>query len=249
MDIAKLLRCREPSESDLRAVRTTLQLLGDWEYRRKDQMLKGTGLVTRLSFYDLTTEARSYVYGLSQKGVRLDWQDLIVKTLDEHSARTLDHELELSWFLMAVVDLCKKNGWQYYFQRADLKTKTIHPDIYLSISKGDDKWHHFFVERERSKLSSYEDGEPSILRKKIPAYYKLFDTAECEKEWDFRQFRVIVIQSSDKRSRNLCAALREKFNHRMFWLTTEEKCRADIGGEIFATPKDFEKVGYSFTNL
>jgi len=32
----------------------------------------------------------------------------------------------------------------------------------------------------------------------------------------------------------------------MFWLGTEASYKTDIGGEIFRTPKDWEKVGYSF---
>jgi hypothetical protein len=32
----------------------------------------------------------------------------------------------------------------------------------------------------------------------------------------------------------------------MFWLTTEGAYKGDVGGEIFATPKDFEATNYSF---
>ena len=137
--------------------------------------------------------------------------------------------------------LCEKYGWTLYWQQVDLKTRTIHPDAYFALTdpaKADSRnTHHFFLEIEWSKMSKYKEGEPSILRK-LDRYYDLFDTPECEKDWGFRQFRVIVIQRSEERRRNLCQAFPEKCRHRMFWLTAEPLYKRDIAGEIFLTPKD-----------
>jgi hypothetical protein len=67
------------------------------------------------------------------------------------------------------------------------------------------------------------------------------------KEWkSFRQFRVIIVQRTDAKRDFLLSSLKEKYAHRMFWLTTEPLYKNDIGGEIFATPKDFERSKYSF---
>lgn len=108
---------------------------------------------------------------------------------------------------------------------------------------------YYFLEMERAKIGHYRDGEPSIMRK-LGKYYEYYGTDKCEKEWiDFRQFRVIVIQRTHERRENLLKQLNKEYNHRMFWLTTEPGYRYDIGGDIFNTPKDFEKVAYSFLGL
>jgi len=57
---------------------------------------------------------------------------------------------------------------------------------------------------------------------------------------------VVVVQRTDARREGLLKPLREKYNHRMFWLTTEAAYRADIGGAIFMTPKDDAPVPFTF---
>lgn len=190
----------------------------------------------------------SHVYGLSDKGVH----QYGGKTFDEHSERTLDHELEITYFHVAVNNLCEKQGWQLYWQQADLKTKTIHPDAYFAITdpqKPEGKnTNHFFLEVERSKVSQYKEGEPSVIRK-LARYYSLFESKDCEKDWGMKQFRVIVVQRTDERRRNLCHALQEKYKHRMFWLTTETLYKQDIGAETFLTPKDYQAKAYGFLTI
>lgn len=237
-DAAKLLRNHDTSDNDRRSVSRTLELL--WRER----------LASRLPYADLSRERGtiSYVYGLTDKAAR----EFGGKTFDEHSARTLDHELAISHFHMALDRLCRGRGWYLYWQQVDLKTRTIHPDAYFAITdptKPEGKnTHHFFFEVERSKVSKYKDGEPSILRK-LARYYDLFDTQACERDWGFRQFRVVVVQRTEERRRNLCNALVEKCRHRMFWLTTESLYKEDIGTEVFLTPRDHEARLYSFSGI
>lgn len=190
----------------------------------------------------------SHIYGLTDRGV----DEYGGKPFDDHAARTLDHELEISYFHIAIKQLCEKQGWQLYWQQTDLKTKSIHADAYFAITdttKPEHKnTHHFFLEVERSKVSNYKHGEPSIIRK-LAMYYDLFGTQACEKDWGFRQFRVVVVQRTEGRRRNLCNALPEKYRHRMFWLTTESLYRQDIGAEIFLTPRDWESVSRGFLTI
>lgn len=153
---------------------------------------------------------------------------------------------------MALAGLCEDSGWTLYWQQTDLKTRTIHPDAYLAVTdprqpEGSNT-HHFFLEIERSKASKYKDGEPSILRK-LARYYDLFDTPECEKDWGFRQFRVIVVQRTEKRRMNLCRAFPEKYRHRMFWLTAEPLYKGEIGGDIFLTPRDYHSTSYGLSAI
>jgi Fe2+ or Zn2+ uptake regulation protein len=232
-DAAKLLRGCEPDENDLRTARRTLHLL--WK----------EGRLHRILYLDLSTEGVCHVYGLTDRTVK----EYGGKTFDEHAERTLDHELAISYFHIPLENLCQKSGWTLYWQQSDLKTKTIHPDAYFAITdpaKPEGRnTHHFFLEVERSKVSNYRDGEPSIVRK-LAKYYNLFDTAQSEKDWGIRQFRVVVVQRTDERRRNLYNALRARYGHRMFWLTTESLYRDNIGGNIFLTPKDAPLAAYGF---
>lgn len=240
-DIAALIRGRVPTESDLRSARRTLLLL----YQAK--------LLNRLPYFELdrTAGGIGYVYGLSDKGLPVSDTYSWPKTFDEHSARTLDHELEISFFHMAIKRLVENNGLQLYWQQSDLKRR-IHPDALFALTdprRPEDKntW-YFFLEVERSRVGKYLNGEPGIMRKLI-RYADYFDSEACLKDWNFRRFRVIVVQRTDARRENLLRALRNGCDRSIFWLTTEDRYKADIGGHIFATAKDFTERSYSLVDL
>ena len=239
-DVAGLLRDRPITESDARSVRRTLSTL------HRD------GFLHRVPHFDLDRERGgiTYVYGLSAKGVKHAFQSgyatPTTKTLDEHSVRTLDHELEISAFHIALGRLCGTRGIRYAWQQTDLQ-HTVHPDAVFNASDPatPGKAFCYFLEIERAKLGQYRDGEPQIIRK-LRRYYEYFNSTDCEKEWGFRQFRVIVVQRTEARREGLLKALRETCNHRMFWLTTEAAYPADVGGAIFKTPKNDAPVSFSF---
>jgi hypothetical protein len=239
-EAAELLRNRAISESDARSVRRTLSIL------HRD------GFLYRAPYFDSDHDrgGASYVYGLSAKGVdhalRNGYSTPATKTLDEHSVRTLDHELELTAFHVALHRLCSANGLRYLWRQTNLK-HTVHPDalFYVADPAHPDKAFCYFLEIERAKLGNYRNGEPQIFRK-LRKYYEYFNSTACEKEWGFRQYRVVVVQRSDGRREGLLKALQEKCSHRMFWLTTELAYRNDIGGAIFKTPKDDVPVAFSF---
>jgi hypothetical protein len=242
-DIALLIRGREPNDNDKRSIRQTLMVL-----------LKA-GVVERLPYLDLdrVTGGVHYAWGLTDKGVKFVkplWP--LAKTFDEHSQRTLDHELEISFFHMALKKFAEKNKLKLYWQQSDLKC-TVSPDAMFALTdpaKPEGKnTLYYFLEMERAKIGHYVNGEPSIMRK-LGKYYEYYGTEKCEKEWqDFRQFRVIVIQRTHERRENLLRQLNNEYNHRMFWLTTEDYAKTNIGGDIFFTPKDWEQRSYSFLSL
>lgn len=239
-DVAQLIRGRAPNESDKRSVRHTLGLLHTMN------------LANRLPYLDLDRESGgvTYVYGLSDQGVKFVesiWPG--AKTFDDHSQRTLDHELEISFFHIALKQFCTKKKLKLYWQQSDLKC-TVSPDAMFAITdpaKPEGKnTLYYFLEMERAKIGHFVNGEPSIMRK-LGKYYEYYGTEKCEKEWlDFRQFRVIVVQRTGERRGNLLKQLNKEFNHRMFWLTDEESYKTNIGGEIFKTPKDFTSKTYDF---
>jgi len=239
-DAAELLRGHPITESDARSVRRTLSIL------HRD------GFLYRVSYFDPghVRGGACYVYGLSDKGVdhafRNGYATAATKTFDEHSIRTLDHELELTSFHIAIYRLCSARGLPYLWRQTDLK-HTVYPDgfFYVADPANPGKAFCYFLEIERAKLGNYRNGEPQILRK-LRKYYEYFNSTDCEKEWGFRHYRVIVVQRNDARREGLLRALRETINHRMFWLTTESAYREDLAGAIFMTPKDDAQVPFSF---
>jgi hypothetical protein len=239
-DAAVLLRNRAITESDSRSVRRTLSIL------HRD------GFLYRAPYLDASHDrgGAGYVYGLSRKGVahalRDGFSTAATKTLDEHSIRTLDHELELTSFHVALHRLHLAKGLRYLWRQKDLK-HTIHPNALFCVADPADpaKAFCYFLEVERAKPGNWRNGKPQILRK-LQKYYEYFNSTDCEKEWGFRQYRVIVVQRNDTRREGLLKALRETCSHRMFCLTTETAYREDIGGAIFMTPKDDAPVQFSF---
>ena len=125
-DVAYLLRGRIPNDSDKRSVRYTLGLL------------HRTGFVDRLPYLDLDREVGgvTYVYGLSAKAIkhRTELFDGRCKTFGEHSRRTLDHELEISNFHIALTRFCVQRNLALYWQQDDLKC-TVSPDALGGQSK------------------------------------------------------------------------------------------------------------------
>ncbi len=188
------------------------------------------GFVSRLPFFDLSKERQnggaSYAYGLTKKGMRAYGG----KTFDERSARTLDHELAITDFHIGIKKLCEDNHRLLYWQQAAVN-KTIWPDAYFSIAIRDSASEplHFFLEIERQKMGHVQNGVPSII-KKAERYYRYYNTAKCESDWNFKHFRVVFIQKNDVRREHFLRALHKEFNHRMFWLGVD-------GSPDFRTPK------------
>lgn len=211
--------------------------------------------MNRLPYLELDRETggTTYVWGLSDKGVQ-SVQSFFAhaKTFDEHSQRTLDHELEISWFHMALKKFAIANNLTLYWQQSDIK-RTVAPDALFAITDlakppGKNTL-YYFLEIERAKIGHYQNGEPSIMRK-LGKYHEYYGSDACQKEWGtFRQYRVIVVQPTEQRRENLLRQLHETFNHRMFWLTTESLYRHDIGAAIFRTPKDGDARSYSFLDV
>jgi hypothetical protein len=240
-DFARLhFNTKNPSESNTRSINATLQLL------------RQENLVYPIRYYPSkqTIGQATFVYGLTRKAVR---ELESGRLFDEHSERTLDHELEISLFHLDLKELCEKHGWHLTWEQDSIDGKReINPDAFFAITKPElpqnKNTFPFFLEIERSKIGNYRDGKPSILRK-LEKYADHFDSSQCEKEWGIRKFRVLIVQPNETRRTYLVHTLAEKLPTRMFWLTTEDLYRQNIGGEIWKTPKDGEKVAYSFQQL
>jgi hypothetical protein len=188
-------------------------------------LLDRAGYVRRIPYFETASDTVWYACGLTDKGVK----EYGGKSLDEHSERTLDHELEISYFHIALHELCNRSDFALRWQQSDLK-HGVNPDAYFSIS-GRKGTNHFFLEVERAKIGNYKKGEPSIIRK-LAGYYEYYNTPRCESEWGFRTYRVVAVLRNDERRMNLLRAMQVDLNHRMFWVGVE----SDRAG-AFRTPK------------
>ncbi len=152
---------------------------------------------------------------------------------------------------MALKKLATEHGLTLYWQQADLKC-TISPDAMFALTnplKPDGKnTLYYFLEIERAKIGHYVNGKPSVITK-LQKYYNYYNSDACQKEWHFRQFRTIVVQRNEERSTNLLKELAQQFNHRTFWLTSEDAYKQDIGGRVFRTPRDFATAAYSILDI
>jgi hypothetical protein len=227
-DLAAILRKREPTKNDLRTINRSLKLLDD------------DGLVFRLRYLNPDNDGVGYICGLTDRAV----QEYGGKTFDEHSERTVDHELEISYFHMALQAFCDESGLTLGWRQADLKHDGIDPDSYFFIS-GPKGTNHFFLEFERAKLGSLKvdvDGKKKYgLTKKLEHYYSYYNTPACEKRWGFKTFRVILFMKSAERRDNRIDVLHQTMNHRMFWIGTKANYLGD-----FHTPK---ADTFSFSDL
>jgi hypothetical protein len=236
LQLTGILRNADPTENTMRVTNRCLS------------GLLGRGLVTRLSHVDPDGDIRrgKYVYGLSDRGVSYAFENSFdtpsTKSLDEHSRRTLPHELAISDFHIA---MRRHFGHRLYWRQTGLDSG-VRPDALIVLDRGDSEL-PFFLEMERAKFGNYRDGEPQIVRK-LMKYLKHYDSKECERDWGFRQFRVLVIVPNERRKLTLLAKLKPAA-HRMFWVATEEDAFRRTAGEIFATPKDFEASSYSFSSV
>jgi hypothetical protein len=216
-DLARLLRNPAPSGTDIRAINRTLKILDD------------AGLVRRLRYLNPENDGIGYACGLTDAGVRFCGEG---KTLDEHSERTLEHELGISFFHLALREFCDDRGFELRWRQSDLK-HGVNPDAYFSLTNPeieDKNTHHCFLEVERAKIGNWRNGEPGIIRK-FRRYYDYYNTPQCEDDWGFGTYRVVTVLRNDERRTNLLRAMQADSNHRMFWLGVE----SDHAGD-FRTP-------------
>jgi hypothetical protein len=223
---------------NIRTVNRTLNLLGnqgltDWRLLASPLRKRGT----LPSIHGLTLKG-------SHKVEELGYTTQATKIFKTNSDTLLPHEYEISVFHLRLKELCDERGWELYWQQRDLRC-SVNPDACFGITtQSGTFW--YFLEMEKTKPGGWRSGESKITRN-LTKYFGYFNSDACETEWaNFRKFRVVVVQRNPNRRTNLLGALAPKHAHRMFWLTTEELFRENIGGTIFLTPKDYGSDGYAF---
>lgn len=119
-DVVTLMGKDPNDDNDRRNIQTTLSLL----YKQ--------GVASRLPYFDIEMDlpTRSYAYGLTDKSAK----EYGGKTFDEHSERTLDHELEISAFHITLLKAFP--NFRIVWHQANIK-RGVAPDAYFSIGLPD----------------------------------------------------------------------------------------------------------------
>lgn len=141
------------------------------------------------------------VVGLTDSSVsqafREGWATNSTKSFRGHALRTVEHEIKISEFHIALDEFAEQNGWTIQWRQRQLDKNSVRPDALFSLNG-----HYFFLEMERAKLGNYRDGKPQILRK-LAHYRDYHDSVACERDFGFRAFRVITVMRTPERVDNL----------------------------------------------
>jgi hypothetical protein len=187
------------------------------------------------------------VYSLSSSGVELlrdsgSLDDALTCTPDK-SPHSLEHDVWITEFHLAVERFCDVNGRTAYWQQHNLK-RTVNPDALFALTDPsrpeDESTSYYFLEIERSRQGSYRDGRSALLRK-LDRYAEYYGTERCLRDWDwFDEFRVVIVVANETRRTNLLLQLAELLPHPAFWVSVQG---SDLSGDCFLTPG--ETLGHS----
>jgi hypothetical protein len=92
-----------------------------------------------------------------------------------------------------------------------LKRKHIHPDLlfYIYDPETDLRSAPIFLEYEKQKRGRYHDEKPQIIRK-LESLARYYDSVECEQDFNFRKFYLVVILRTERKANYLLSDLRER---------------------------------------
>lgn len=188
------------------------------------------------------------VYSLSSAGVELlrdsgCLDDSLTRT-PEKSPHSLEHDLLITEFHLAVERFCDVNGWTAYWQQHNLK-RTVNPDALFALTDlrrpEDESTSYYFLEMERSRQGSYRDGRSGLLRK-LERYVEYYGTERCLRDWEwFDEFCVVIVVKNETRKENLLTLLSKEMPESLFWITVEG---SDLTGPSFLVPGG--TTAYSF---
>ena len=180
------------------------------------------------------------VYWLSSPGLELVrdggcFDEGLIWT-PEKSPHSLEHEVAITDFHLAVDRFCAANGWTLYWQQHGLK-RTVNPDALFALTDSrrpeDDSTTYYFLEMERSRQGSYRDGQSGLVRK-LERYRDYHGSETCLREWEwFDEFRLVIVVKNEVRKENLLALLSKDFPEPAFWITIEG---SDLTAPVFFSP-------------
>ena len=180
------------------------------------------------------------VYWLSSPGLELmqdcGYFDEGLMCTSEKSPHSLEHDIAITDFHLAVDRFCVASGWTLYWQQHGLK-RTVNPDAFFALTdprrSEDDSTAYHFLEMERSRQGSYRDGQSGLLRK-LERYKDYHGSEACLREWEwFDEFHVVIVVKNQVRKENLLALLAEDLPEPAFWITVQG---SDLTSPVFLSP-------------
>ncbi len=189
-------------------------------YEKKSPVDRTWGYIRSVSWSDPTIENKieytCLVHGLTDRGLKLARDrgldlDHIGRSFQEFSINHVDHELRINDFVDSLANELQTRNLELISIRINLKRKHIHPDLLFYIyNPGTDlRSAPIFLEYEKQKRGRYHDGKPQIIRK-LESLTRYYDSVECEHDFNFRKFYLVVILRTERRTHFLLNDLRER---------------------------------------
>lgn len=222
-DLYRLVPQRAVKASDHeREIRAALKRLRDRTnpHEKKSDADRKWGYIRSVSWSDPTIENKieytCLVHGLTDRGLKLARDrgldpDLIGRSFQEFSINHVDHELRINDFVDALANDLQKKNLELISIRINLKRKHIHPDLlfYIYDPGTDLRSAPIFLEYEKQKRGRYHDEKPQIMRK-LESFARYYDSAECERDFSFRKFYLIVVLRTERKAHFLLDDLRDR---------------------------------------
>lgn len=183
-----------------------------------------------------------FVYALDGAGASLiaselgvDRANLTLKGTDEHQSNLfVEHSLAINDLRVALILLCRKEGWQIAhwvtdtafkskeyqnkvpFHRRGARLERVYPDGYFRLSVGAGREAHYFLEVDRGTMSN------ARWQRKVRAYLSFRASGLSERHYGTRNFRVLTVTTGAKRLTNLKKATKAAGGGIHFWFTTAQ---------------------------
>ena len=225
-DLARYLRGRVPTVTDIRSIRATIDHL---EHHSP----------THHFFESKQFFSTTHIYGLSEYGARYAREIMGIDTARAFEIRDLEHEHLLTLFHIHLREFAARHklGFTWKQELVDYK-KPINPDAIATLTSPAGTL-TYLIEPERQSFS------PNLL-KKAKKYFEVFGKPEAKKLFGAEKFRVIFVLMTERKRQSVLEKFAAEYPYKMFWLTTTDLFQKDMGGEIFSTPKDSSQRSYSF---
>jgi hypothetical protein len=230
--VPKVARKQQDHEREIRAALKRLR--EEYDPREKKNGLdRQWGYIRSVSWSDPTIESKieytCLVHGLTDRGLRLVRDrgldpDHTGRSFQEFSTDHVDHELRVNDTVDALREELAKIGLELIVITIHLKRKCIHPDLLLYVYNPttDTRSAPIFLEYEKQKRGHYDDGGKPQIIKKLEAFAVYYNSEECQKDFNFRKFYVLVILRTERKARFLLRDLAERGLKRETFLVTSE---------------------------
>jgi hypothetical protein len=188
---------------------------------KKNDVDRTWGYIRSVSWSDPTIENKieytCLVHGLTDRGLKLARDrgldpDHIGRSFQEFSIDHVDHELRINDLVDSLAAELEKKGLELVVIRINLKRKHIHPDLLLYIydPNRDVRSAPIFLEYEKQKRGRYDDRDKPQIIKKLESLARYYNSPECEHDFNFRKFYLIVMLRTERKANFLLQDIRER---------------------------------------